>query len=82
MSDAIAVSTIEPPARSEPANEIALLPPAAIRCRYFKFDGYHVADVIIDISAEGQEAWAEQFPGECRWYAFTPSAAERQPVHQ
>jgi hypothetical protein len=61
-----------------------ILPRAAWfrRYRYRKLEGHWVKEVIVDIGAEGQVEWAEQYPGELRWFPCTPSAAERAMIER
>ena len=53
---------------------------AGRRLSYQKRAGRWVHDVIVDIAADGRQDWGERFPGELRWYAYTPSPAERTMV--
>jgi hypothetical protein len=48
------------------------------RYRYQRVEADSVQDVIVDILPSGAEEWFEQYPGELRWYPFTPSAKERE----
>jgi hypothetical protein len=50
------------------------------RYDYRRVEGSWVKNVIVDIGPDGEENWGEQYPGEIRWYPFTPSAAERQMI--
>ena len=55
-------------------------PRTAQRFHYQVREGRSVKEVIVDIDADGEEEWAEQYSGELRWYAYRPSPAERAMV--
>jgi hypothetical protein len=56
--------------------------PGIVRYRYSKMGRTCLKYVIVDVSLDGREEYAEQEAGECRWYPFVPSAAERAAFHR
>lgn len=54
----------------------------ACRYRYKSVAAGWPKELIVDIHVDGYEDWAERYPGECRWYPFTPSQTERAMVER
>ena len=48
------------------------------RVKYIRVSGGRWAYAILDIASGGAESFAEQGPGEVRWWSFTPAAKERE----
>lgn len=71
---------LEPSARSEPDCAPSARLHQAVRCCYSKVVRKALKCVIVDIDADGREDWAEQEPGEMRWYPFEPCTEERESV--
>jgi hypothetical protein len=56
--------------------------PGVVRYRYSKMGRSCLKYVIVDVSRDGREEYAEHEAGECRWYPFVPSADERAAVRR
>ena len=53
-----------------------------VQYRYSKMGQSCLKYVIVDVSRDGREEYAEQEAGEVRWYSFVPSAADRAALHK
>lgn len=82
MSRIASVPLINPSLSSGSSDHCNVQQCATNRYRYLKVEGRWLKAVIVDIGANGQEDWVEQAPGECRWYPFTPSGAEREMIRR